>query len=51
MTLLQTMLSIFAAFATPPQCDTRISLRSFAGGTKPVEQLGGTWPPFVVTRG
>lgn len=51
MTLLQTMLSIFAAFAAPPQCDTRISLRSFAGGTKPVEQLGGTWPPFVVARG
>lgn len=51
VTLLQTMLSIFAVFATPPQCDTRVSVRSFAGGAKPVKQLGGTWPPFVFTSG
>lgn len=51
MNLLQKMLSIFAVLATPPQCDTRISLRSFAGGAKPIKQLGGTWPPFLFTRG
>lgn len=45
------ILSIFAVLAAPSQCVTRISLRSFAGGAKPIKQLGGTWPPFLFTGG